>query len=111
MSELKNIKDLPEWVRKIAAQMYPQITKTSYSQWEVERLLLKVCDECESKLHEVEAKAKREERELVKVNIGYLRQWINEISTTHLVTNEEIEEWLFTKRIITSIPNDESEKG
>ncbi|MBP9819378.1 hypothetical protein KBC79_01430 [Candidatus Woesebacteria bacterium] len=36
---------LPEYARKIAAKMYPQITKKDYSQWEVERLLIAVCNE------------------------------------------------------------------
>lgn len=40
-------KELPEWVRKIADKMYPQIHKDSYSKWEVEKLLIAVLDEAD----------------------------------------------------------------
>lgn len=40
-----NENKLPEYARKIAANMFPQITKRSYSQWEVEKLLIDVCNE------------------------------------------------------------------
>lgn len=40
-----NENKLPEYARKIAANMFPQITKRSYSQWEVEKLLIAVCNE------------------------------------------------------------------
>lgn len=32
----------PQWMRKIAAKMYPQVTKNSYTQWEVEKLLIEI---------------------------------------------------------------------
>ncbi len=36
---------LPDFARKIADKMYPQTSKNEYSQWEVEKLLIAVCDE------------------------------------------------------------------
>ena len=35
------------------------------------------------------------ERKRTEANIGFLRQWLNEKPEKMLVTNEDIEEWLF----------------
>ena len=32
---------------------------------------------------------------ITKVRISFLRQWLNELPPDHLVTNDEIEYWLF----------------
>lgn len=36
-----------------------------------------------------------EERKRIKTNIGFLRQFINEMTTNGLITNKQIEYWLF----------------
>lgn len=53
---------LPEEVRKIASKMYPQTVKDSYSQWEVERLLIAVCNHYTQAIQS----AKEEEKEKCK---------------------------------------------
>ena len=40
-----------------------------------------------------------EEREKIKQNIGFLRQWLNEKPESLLVTNEHIELWLFDEKL------------
>ena len=39
-------------------------------------------------------RAKQEERERIKQNIGQLRQWLNERTEDRLITNEDIETFL-----------------
>ena len=39
--------------------------------------------------------ARRETLEKVEANIGFLRQWLNEKPKDRLVTNKDIEYWLF----------------
>jgi hypothetical protein len=48
-----------------------------------------------SQIKKMIRKAKLEEKNRIKINIGFLRQWINEKPSNLLVTNEHIEEWLF----------------
>jgi len=44
------------------------------------------------------SKALEQERIKIKKNIGFLRQWLNEKPEDRLVTNKDIEEWLFNFR-------------
>jgi hypothetical protein len=48
------------------------------------------------------------EIELIKINVGFLRQWLNEKPKGLLVTNEHIEKFLFTDRILKEMPNDKA---
>ena len=46
------------------------------------------------------ARARKEERERIKANIGLLRQWLNErLEHDRLLTNEDLETWLLSKPI------------
>ena len=38
------------------------------------------------------------QRQKIENNIGFLRQWLNETPKDRLVTNKDIEEWLFNFR-------------
>lgn len=44
---MAKITGLPDYARKIASEMYPQVSRT-YSQWEVEKLLIAVLNEAEN---------------------------------------------------------------
>jgi hypothetical protein len=52
---------LLDWIRKVAAKMYPQIVKDSYSQYEVRMLLIEVGKEHLKLL----AQAREDERERI----------------------------------------------
>ena len=44
------------------------------------------------------SQARKEDKKKLKKNIGQLRQWLNERGSRDLITNEELEVWLFEKR-------------
>ncbi len=39
------LREVPGWARKIAGEMYPQVSKDKYTQWEVEKLLMVIIPE------------------------------------------------------------------
>ncbi len=62
---------LLDWIRKVAAKMYPQIVKDSYSQYEVRMLLIEVGKEHLKLL----AQARGEERKQIVGIINRMETW------------------------------------
>lgn len=49
-------------------------------------------------LQEAIAHGAAAEREAIKHNIGFLRQWLNEQDSTKVILNEELERWIISTR-------------
>ncbi len=45
----------------------------------------------------IETKTKQATIKQLKINIGFLRQWLNERTSDKLLTNEDLETWLLDK--------------
>ena len=85
-------KELGEsFIRKIDGKHYIQIPKVG-----IRTLTWFFSKQVEKEL----ARARKEERERIKANIGLLRQWLNErLEHDRLLTNEDLETWLLSKPI------------
>ncbi len=51
-----------------------------------------------SKFSSLIEQTRKEQREKMRKNIGMLRQWLNERPNKNLVTNDEIEYWLYEEK-------------
>ena len=119
MREVANMKDLKEQIEetlysyRVQADMaYSEVTDV-HTQKEYEEALKRISNTHILAIQKLISSAidrtVEEERKKMKFNVGYFRQWINEeLKPQTLITNEDIEHWIFTDAFVKAKSNLES---